>query len=48
MEHWRGIKLLNYQDWCEIAKLIAEGSHLTAEGLEKINKIKLGMNTGRI
>lgn len=42
-----GVKFLNYQDWCEIAKLISEGAHLTAEGLAKITEIKSGMNTGR-
>ena len=42
-----GVKLYDYLDWCKIAKLIAEGSHLTPEGLNLIRKIKSGMNTGR-
>lgn len=42
-----GVKFLNYQDWCKIAELISQGAHLTAEGLEKIKLIKLGMNTVR-
>jgi hypothetical protein len=42
-----GVKLLDYLDWCKIAKLMNEGSHLTNEGLNLIRKIKSGMNTGR-
>jgi hypothetical protein len=42
-----GVKLLDYLDWCKIAKLMSDGSHLTLEGLELIRKIKSDMNTGR-
>jgi hypothetical protein len=42
-----GVKLLDYLDWCRIAKLMSEGSHSTSEGLNLIIKIKSGMNTGR-
>ena len=42
-----GVKQLDYLDWCKIAKLINEGSHLTLEGLNLIRAIKSGMNTGR-
>lgn len=42
-----GIKLLDFLDWCKIAKIINEGSHLTPEGLDLIRKIKFGMNRGR-
>ena len=42
-----GVKQLDYLDWCKVANLISEGSHLTNEGLEKIRIIKSGMNTGR-
>lgn len=42
-----GVKLLDYQDWCRIAKLMSSGSHLTMEGLELIRSIKAKMNTGR-
>lgn len=42
-----GVKLLDYLDWCKIAKLMSEGSHSTNEGLNLIIKIKSGMNTGR-
>jgi hypothetical protein len=42
-----GLKLLDYIDWCKVAKLMNNGSHLTTEGLKKILKIKSGMNKGR-
>lgn len=44
-----GIKKLDFLDWCKIAKIINDGSHLTLEGLNiiKNKKIKSGMNTGR-
>lgn len=43
----QGIKLLYYKDFCKIAFLMANKSHLTSEGLEVIRLIKSGMNTGR-
>nr|YP_010130167.1 LAGLIDADG endonuclease [Clavaria fumosa]QPZ51068.1 LAGLIDADG endonuclease [Clavaria fumosa] len=42
-----GVKQLDYLDWCKVANLISEGSHLTKEGLEQIRIIKSGMNKGR-
>lgn len=45
-----GVKLIDYLDWCKVAKLINEGSHLTgpeAEGVILIKEIKSGMNKGR-
>jgi hypothetical protein len=42
-----GVKLFDYLDWCEIAKLMNDGKHLTVEGLKSIRSIKSGMNTGR-
>jgi len=42
-----GVKLFDYIDWCKIAKLMNEGSHLTIDGLNLIREIKYGMNTGR-
>jgi len=42
-----GVKQLDYLDFCKVAKLMKEGSHLTREGLDLIRKIKTGMNTGR-
>ena len=43
----RGVKALDFEDFCWAAELIKEKKHLTAEGLEEIRKIKAGMNTGR-
>jgi len=42
-----GVKLLDFMDWCKIAKLMNDGSHLTPVGLNLIRTIKSGMNTGR-
>jgi len=42
-----GVKLFDYLDWCKIAKLMNEGTHLTFEGLNLIRQIKSGMNRGR-
>ena len=41
------VKLINYLDWCKVAKLKNEGSHLTEEGVNLIREIKSGMNKGR-
>ena len=43
----RGVKALDFEDWCKAAELMKEKKHLTAEGLEEIKQIKTGMNTGR-
>jgi hypothetical protein len=42
-----GVKQNDYLDWCQIAKLIFEGKHLTSEGLDLIRSIKAGINRGR-
>lgn len=42
-----GIKFLNYLDFCKIANLMNNKSHLTKKGLDKIIEIKAGMNTNR-
>jgi hypothetical protein len=42
-----GVKLCDYLDWCKIAKLMNEGSHLKLEGLNLIRDKNSGMNTGR-
>ena len=42
-----GVKRLDYQDWCKVAEMMQNKEHLTAEGLNKIRKIKAGMNKGR-
>lgn len=43
----RGVKLEDFEDWCFVAKLMRDQEHLTQEGLDKIVKIKAGMNKGR-
>lgn len=43
-----GVKSMDYIDFCEIAKIIDNKSHLTPEGLKKIRSLKSGMNSGRI
>jgi translation elongation factor EF-Ts len=43
----RGIKQLDFLDFCEVAKLMNEGKHLTTEGLDLIRTIKNKMNTKR-
>lgn len=44
----QGIKQLDYQDFCEIANLVAEDKHLSLTGLAKIQLIKDRMNTKRV
>ena len=43
----QGIKQLDFLDFCEVAKIMSEGKHLTTEGLELIKNIKNKMNTKR-
>lgn len=43
----RGIKSLDFNDFCKIADLITQKKHLTKGGLEEIKLIKQGMNKGR-
>jgi hypothetical protein len=43
----RGIKALDYIDFCKVTKLINEKMHLTEQGLEKIRLIKSKMNKAR-
>jgi hypothetical protein len=42
-----GVKQNDFSDWCKIAKIMNDGSHLTNEGLNLIRTIKDGMNKGR-
>lgn len=42
-----GIKALDFQDFCEIAKLMHNKAHLNIEGLERIKLIKSRMNKVR-
>ena len=43
----RGVKAIDFADWCTVVELMKEKKHLTAEGLEKILAIKNQMNKGR-
>ena len=42
-----GVKALDFADFCRVSELMKKKAHLTLPGLEKIKKIKAGMNTGR-
>ena len=44
----KGVKALDFADFCQDADLMKEKKHLTKEGLEKIKQIKARMNRGRI
>lgn len=43
-----GVKSQDYLDWKKAAELMNSKTHLTKEGITKINSIKLGMNSGRV
>jgi len=43
----KGTKYLDFLDFCLVAELMKNKSHLTVEGLEKIRLIKSRMNKGR-
>lgn len=43
----RGVKRLDYNDFCKIATLMKIKIHLTDKGRKEIRLIKKGMNTGR-
>jgi hypothetical protein len=42
-----GVKSQDFSDFVKIADLIRDKEHLTEDGLDKIIKIKSGMNKGR-
>ena len=44
----KGVKLKDFNDWCQVAELIKNKAHLNKEGLEQITRIKAGMNRGRV
>lgn len=44
----QGIKWMDYKDFCKIAKIMEDKSHLNPEGLKKIKSLKSGMNKGRM
>jgi len=41
------VKAKDFADLCQVADMMKNKQHLTEEGLNKIRKIKAGMNTGR-
>lgn len=43
----QGVKALDFKDFCQVAKMMKDGIHLANDGLEKIKKIKAGMNQRR-
>lgn len=43
----KGIKSLDFSDFCKVAQKMENKDHLTEEGLNQIRLIKSGMNTGR-
>ena len=43
-----GIKSLDFNDFCKVANLIENKSHLTQKGIHEISSVKKGMNSGRI
>ena len=45
--HILGVKAWDFSDFFKVAEMMKNKEHLTPEGLEKIKKIKAGMNTGR-
>ena len=42
-----GVKSLDFDDWCLVARIMKDKKHLTPEGLEHIKQIKARMNKGR-
>ena len=44
----QGVKSLDLRDFCAVAKIMEDKSHLTLEGMRKIKSLKSGMITGRI
>ena len=43
----KGVKALDYADFCKVALMMHNKDHLTKKGLEIIKQIKSGMNTKR-
>ena len=43
----RGVKALDFQDFCKVAELMKTKSHLTPEGLALISNIRAGVNLNR-
>lgn len=43
----QGVKSEDFADFCKVVDIMKVKGHLTIEGLDQIQKIKAGMNTGR-
>ena len=43
----KGVKSLDFYDWCLVARIMKDKKHLTSEGIELIKQIKARMNKGR-
>jgi len=43
----QGVKFKDYCDFIKVVEIVSNKTHLTAEGLSRIQKLKAGMNTGR-
>ena len=39
-----GVKSQGFADWCKVADMIKDKKHLIKKGLDKIKRIKAGMN----
>lgn len=44
----QGVKSRDSLDFCKVAKIMVDKSHLTPEGLKSIKSLKSGMNKGRL
>nr|AAN04058.1 Orf373 [Amoebidium parasiticum] len=43
----QGMKIHDFNDWCQAIDIVRRKGHLTPEGLAEIQKLEEGMNTGR-
>lgn len=43
----RGVKSKDFTPLCKAVDIMKVKGHLTNEGLDQLNKLKKGMNTGR-
>jgi len=43
----QGVKSKDFADFCKAVEIMSIKRHLTKEGLDELNKLKVGMNTGR-
>ena len=44
----QGVKSKDFADFCKAVDIMKVKGHLTNEGLDQLNKLKMGMNRGRI